>query len=68
MGASQWSGEMTEIIIGKESLLHLLKNEGINAVLEEPGEDEVHGNIVAAHGFSSKCAIKFKRLILKLYK
>jgi hypothetical protein len=39
---------MTEIVIGKEALLHLLKNEGINAVLEEPGEDEVHGNIVAA--------------------
>ena len=36
---------MTEIVIGKEALLHFLRNEGINVVLEEPVENENYGSI-----------------------
>jgi hypothetical protein len=43
--------KMTEIVIGKEALMHLLNKEGIVGVLDEPKNGEVHGSIETEKGF-----------------
>ncbi len=42
---------MTEIVIGKEALLHLLNIEGVDCKLMEPPTGEAHGGIETALGF-----------------
>jgi hypothetical protein len=42
---------MTEIVVGKEALKHLLATEGVLAIWDEPKDGEFYGSVENARGY-----------------